>query len=340
MENKKTISCKDLHHSVYYAGKKSNYDLVRVLDEFDNSGSVSEKLHISWGGGEPVLLDDFENIFKLVNKKFNPATTMVYTNSTKYSPSIEEYLISGKIKITTSIDAGTLETFKKVRGVKTFDKVFSNLRKYYSKSKKGIIIKYILNSENSSDFELNSFVEKIKEYGLEKCEFQISSDYKNELISKFQAFSALNLYFNLKKLGAIACFFDYHLRPRIQKEIKKFIINNDKDFSKFISNKKYNQVEFNKVKNVIIWGAGDTGRSILNDSYFLKKYSIKVDFIVDADAEMQNKKINDISIFNPSSILKSNSHIIIASTAYYKEIKNSLMSLGVKSSRLLDSIYF
>ena len=57
---------------------------------------------------------------------------------------IEKSLIANKAMLTTSIDAGTVETFKKVRGIKGINKVFQNLKKYYSAAKKGIIIKYIL----------------------------------------------------------------------------------------------------------------------------------------------------------------------------------------------------
>ena len=334
--NMKCTYCSD----TYYGGKKSNYNLHSVLKEMNKSKSLSKKIDISWGGGEPLLLDNFDQTFEFVTENLKPASTMVYTNATKYSKTLEKYLINGKIKITTSIDAGTLKTFKKIRGVKIFKKVLQNLEKYFFKANKGIIIKYILTKENFQESELKAFLNKMKEYNLGRCEFQISSDFTNEKLSKKQVLSALNLYFSLKKLGTKNCFFDYHLRPRVQQVIKKFIVNNDYEFKKFITNNRFNHIKFEKIKKIIIWGAGDTGRNIINDSYILKKYNIKIDFFVDKDPGLQNKKINNINILKPSLVLNSNSQIIIASTNFYEEIKKNLISMGVKDKRVLDGIYF
>ena len=334
--NMKCTYCSD----TYYGGKKPNYDLGTVLKNIKKSKSFSRKINISWGGGEPVLLDNFDKTFEFATEKLNPISTMVYTNATKHNKTLEKYLVNKKIKLISSIDAGTDETFKKIRGVKMLDKVLTNLKRYFNKSKGGIIVKYILTDDNYSNSELRSFINKIKEYDLEKCEFQISSDFTSENLSKAQVYSALNLYFNLKKLGTENCFFDYHLRPRIQQAIKSFIINNDREFNKFISNKHFNQVDFEKINKIIIWGAGDTGRNIINDSYILKKYNIKIDFFVDKDPILQNKKINNVDVLKPKSVLDSKSRILIASTNFYEEIKKNLILMGVKDKRILDGIYF
>ena len=61
----------------------------------------------------------------------------------------------------------------------------------------------------------------MKEYNLGRCEFQISSDFTNEKLSKKQVLSALNLYFSLKKLGTknFRFFFENNL-PKKSRKIK------------------------------------------------------------------------------------------------------------------------
>jgi len=327
-------------NETYYGGKKANYDLEKVLKDLINSNNTSKEISVAWGGGEPVLLDNFDKIFEMVNEKMQPATTMVYTNAIKYNQTIEKYLKKGTIKLTTSIDAGTEETFKKVRGVKTLSKVLLNLKKYFSEAKKGIVIKYILTEDNFSDLEINSFLKKIEENELQNCEFQISSDFTDENISKNKIFSALKLYFGLKRLGENICFVDYHLRPRLQDAIKDFILSDDKGFKKLLSDYNPNGLNFENIKKVIIWGAGDTGRSIINDSFILKKYGIKISSIVDSDHNLHEKKICGYSVKKPKSVLDYEDPIIIASTARYEEIQNYLNRIGVKKNRILDGIYF
>ena len=327
-------------NETYYGGKKANYNLEEILKNLIESKSISKELSVAWGGGEPVLLDNFDKIFEMVNEKMKPYSTMVYTNAIKYNKYIEKYLKSGKVKITTSIDAGTKETFKKIRGVKGMQKVLSNLEKYFVEAQKGVVVKYILTDDNFSDLEIDSFLDNIKKNNLQNCEFQISSDFGDENISKEKIFSALGLYFGLKKLGVNYCFVDYHLRPRLQDAIKKFILTDDKGFKKVLLNHNSNELKFENIKKVIIWGAGDTGRNIINDSFILKKYNIKIDFIVDSDQKIQEKKICGLSVKQPKSVLKSEDPIIIASTFAYKEIQSYLNSIGVAKNRILDGIYF
>jgi organic radical activating enzyme len=327
-------------NETYYGGKKANYDLESVLKDLINSKNIAKKINIAWGGGEPVLLDDFDKIFEMVNEKMNPHKTMVYTNAIKYNNTIEKYLKDGKIKLTTSIDAGTKETFKKVRGVKALNKVLSNLKKYFSTAQRGIVIKYILTDDNYSDLEIHSFLDNIQKNELQNCEFQISSDFTDENISKEKIFSALKLYFGLKKLGTTYCFIDYHLRPRLQDAIKEFILDDDKSFKNLLLNYNPLGLKFEKIKQVIIWGAGDTGRNIINDSFILKKYNIKIKFIIDSDFNLHEKTICGLNVKEPSTVLKSKDPIVIASTAHYEEIQNYLNSVGVDKKRILDGIYF
>ena len=79
--------------------------------------------------------------------------------------------------LTTSVDAGSIETFKLVRKVNQYEKVLKNLKKYYEKSPNNLIIKYILTEDNSSISEIESFVKDMKKYGLSKANFLISSNY-------------------------------------------------------------------------------------------------------------------------------------------------------------------
>ena len=83
-----------------------------ILSKLENSGVLSKDIRIVWGGGEPVLSKDFNQSFDFIINKLNPSSVMVYTNSTVFNETLEKYLKDKKIMITTSIDAGNVETFK------------------------------------------------------------------------------------------------------------------------------------------------------------------------------------------------------------------------------------
>jgi sulfatase maturation enzyme AslB (radical SAM superfamily) len=98
-----------------------------ILNKLINQKFIAKDVEIAWGGGEPVLLENFDKIFTTVTEKIKPFGNMVYSNAIKYNDNIEKFLCEDKAKLTTSIDAGNLKTFKKIRGVMAFEKVLKNL---------------------------------------------------------------------------------------------------------------------------------------------------------------------------------------------------------------------
>ena len=91
---------------------------------------------------------------------------------------------------------------------------------------------------------------------------------------------------------------------------------------------------------MIIWGAGDTGRELINKSTLLKYLNIKIDFFVDKYKYLEkNNKLNNILIKNPEDIENNNTKIIIASTEFNEEIYKKIISMGINKERIIDSLF-
>ena len=73
---------------------------------------------------------------------------------------------SGRIEnTTTSLDAGTRETFKKIKQVDSFERVLENLRKYPLKNT-NFLLKYIfLEGVNDNEADIDGFYEIAKDIG-------------------------------------------------------------------------------------------------------------------------------------------------------------------------------
>ena len=104
------------------------YDARWLFPESINEDGI---MHVGKGFGTQVL------------KKVKNPTIIVGHDYRSYSEEVKSALKKGLIKITTSIDAGTPETFKFVRGRPKFLNVFENLSRYAKVDPKKIIIKYI-----------------------------------------------------------------------------------------------------------------------------------------------------------------------------------------------------
>jgi len=82
----------------------------------------------------------------------------IYSNGAIYDEQIAELIARDDGSyLNVSVDAGTAETYKSVKGVDMFDKVLTNIRTYKAKGGK-IFIKYIFLPENCSKADIDSFL--------------------------------------------------------------------------------------------------------------------------------------------------------------------------------------
>ena len=79
---------------MFYGGLNPNYDLENMLMKFKNQNFFEKNVAITWGGGEPVLLKNFNKIFEefMKSKQPNFEDVRVYSNSIIYNELIHKYL--------------------------------------------------------------------------------------------------------------------------------------------------------------------------------------------------------------------------------------------------------
>jgi len=335
----KCTYCSDM----YYGGLKPSYDVNDALKKLEVHITGNNEFELVWGGGEPLLLKGFDELLTKYTDIFSPKRNLVYSNALKYSQALEKMLSLNKAILTTSIDAGTPGMFKLIRGVKGIDKVFKNLKEYekFSYKKNGlcvnIIIKYIITDENINEDEINGFLAYVSNYELYNCSFQLSSDFKKEVLSDEQILNVLKLYFGLRENGVKLVFFDYHLSPRIKSGLEKLLKNNQEnnyDLEPFI-----NIYHSNEQRDVIVWGAGDTGRLLARNNFLFREKKLNILNYVDKNTNLIGKKVNGKDVKEIKTLIENSNEIAIASSAYYDEIYNEIIDLKIDPKRIIDPIF-
>jgi molybdenum cofactor biosynthesis enzyme MoaA len=321
---------------IYYGGKRSKYNVVEFIKYLSDSKAFKNCKQVVWGGGEPTLDKSFELIVNEIDKYANPNIYhRVFTNSVRYHQAVTDFLKRDLIKIVTSIDAGTQEKFKKIRGRDKFYNVFKNLQKYSSYNPNRVTIKYIFTDENLDESELRKFVKNCLKYNLEKCNFQISMNYKNENLELKYLKSIAYLMGYLKKNNINKFFCDDHIAARfkkLSKEKKLILINylKDKNFYNIIISKK-------NLQNLNVYGAGDIAENLLSKSSVIaKEYNIK---LYDSDPNKIGSYLNGIKIENPDEILKNTNKIFISVAQSYDEIYSYLTKLKINTNRIVSGLF-
>lgn len=334
------------HHSVcnlrcnycsemYWEGKRSKYNVVEFISYLSRSNSLNDCNQVVWGGGEPTLDKSFEQILDEINKYANPKTYhRVFTNSVRLSESIIKFLKKGLIKITTSIDAGTPEKFKEVRGRPRFFNVFENLQKYAKVDPSKITIKYIFTEENKEEDELKEFVKNCLKYGLQKCNYQISINFKKERFDFEFLKSITYLFTNLYKNKINKVFLDDHIMQRFgslsNEEIKKI-----KDYSK-VNKSEEIILKPELINDVIVFGAGKISNEIIKKTYFFKKI-LNFD-LVDSDVNKIGKKVNNKTVLSPSILKNDDRKIFIATAQHYDDVYNQILEIKGNNKSIITGL--
>ena len=333
------------HHSVcnlrcsycsetYWGGKRSKYNVVEFIGYLASENSFQDCRQVVWGGGEPTLDKSFEEIVNKINRSVSPKVYhRVFTNSVRYSEPLKKFIDNGLVKITTSVDAGTDETFFKVRGRKKFEEVFSNLNDYSRKFPNHVTVKYIFTDDNLMISELDSFVDKCIKHELKECCYQISMNYKEEKVSEKYLYSIAYLFGKLTTNNIKRVFLDDHIMARLtslnESELKRV-----KDFLK-----KHNMESALKInfQNIIIYGSGQIGKEIISKSRLFK--SIINDFdIIDSDVKKIGTEIFNKQVKSPEILKKDDRKILIASAQAYDEIFANIIKLQGSSNNILSKL--
>ena len=145
-----------------------------------DKGILSKKATITFGGGEPTILKEFEDLVYLL-LDYDVYNIRIHSDGIKYSPAIEKGLKLGKITLITSVDSSTPEIYEKVKQVPCFDKVWANLKKYAS-TKNGLIrTKYVLiPGLNDNLTEVKNWLQKTYEAGITNIAFDIEDNWFKE----------------------------------------------------------------------------------------------------------------------------------------------------------------
>ena len=333
------------HHSVcnlvctycsdtYYGGAQASYDVAHLVDDMLENHVIVPSPTVVWGGGEPAVGKDFNKVITKLADRLPDATQRVLTNSVKHSPTVERLLANRNIVITTSIDAGNKGTFARIRGKDRLAKVIRNLQTYSSVSPDLVTIKYIFTEGNSAFEEVRGFLDLMKDANLLGCNYQISSDFKQEEVPDDSLVNMVAMYSMLLHAGCRLVFFDDLLRHRL-------LGMGDEATAALIGNLEALKVEpaialSRDYPNVAVWGAGWQAKYMFEKSTFFKKSRIA--FFADSTPSKLGTEFLGAPVRDPSALLESDVPVLIAAVQGYPKIYSQFIAMGLPIERLVRGL--
>ena len=156
-----------------------NYNFLPILKDMIKRDILRPNGHVSFGGGEVTLLKEFDKLLHIFMEAGFPLTR-IHSSCIKYSRAIEKGLKNGCVDLIVSVDAGSKQMHEKVKQVKSYDKVWKNLKRYASHQKDpfAVKVKYILiPGVNDSKEEIELWLKKAKDDGINCVLHEIESKW-------------------------------------------------------------------------------------------------------------------------------------------------------------------
>ena len=138
------------------------YRLFDRLEELYDKGHLSPKAIIDWGGGEPSIYQEFDQIVDVTLQR--GAFHYVHTNGVRFPEFLENHAEANSLHVICSVDAGLPETYQKIKGRDYLEQVWQTLEKYLNANCQ-VTLKYIVTEENAGLSDTEPFLKRAKAIG-------------------------------------------------------------------------------------------------------------------------------------------------------------------------------
>lgn len=208
--------------------KSPFYDVLPILEKIKEKNRLDKDLHVQLIGGEAYSLEEYEDIIKFFlnheDEMKGTCSISMLTSAIKYVPIIGKALERPQKFLTTSLDCGSRELYKKIKQIDAFDDCVANLKKYIEHAyvKSQVILKYIfLPNINDNKAEIDKFFETVQKIGCVYVNFSL--EFCQSLTHKQGSKIPENLYelfdYAESKAKEIGC--TYEVWPFVKDLLKK-----------------------------------------------------------------------------------------------------------------------
>lgn len=167
---------------------KSNPNILNAVKELIKLKKFRPCGEITFQGGEPTVLKEFDALLNLFTKGGEGSKIRVHSSGILFSRAIRNGLKKGAVSVVISPDSVFKDTYKKIKRVDKSDKVWDNI-KHYRKDLNddnalNVRVKYIIiPGVNDTVEEVNSFLNKLKELDIKSVIADIEYTYANRNIN-------------------------------------------------------------------------------------------------------------------------------------------------------------
>ncbi len=160
-------------------------NVLPAIKELIKQGKFKNTGEITFQGGEPTILKEFEPLLKLFIKA--GSKVRIHSSGIKFSRAIRDGIKKGAITVVISPDSVNKETYKKIKRTDKSNNVWDNIKHYRKGLKEEfaplVKVKYIIIPGINDTFEeITEFLNKIKSLDIKSIIVDVEYTYANQNI--------------------------------------------------------------------------------------------------------------------------------------------------------------
>lgn len=191
IQNNMSCDAKCVNCSFITEEKETRYSALSLIKVLTEKKLLDEKCKPIISCGGITTSQEFDELVDLLADNVDN-TIYLSTSGIKYSDAVANAFKKNKCWQTISIDAGTKETYAKLKQVDCFDTIINNLKNYISvdeKARECTILKYVIvNGINDNVEEIKKFFDVVVSLGLKHVQLDVDfSEYglgKDKVVPK------------------------------------------------------------------------------------------------------------------------------------------------------------
>ncbi len=157
--------------------RRNRLDIPDLMQQLKACQAVDLMYPVLYSSGEITIQPKIKPILDSLEEY----DVCIFSNATKYQQDIANKIKKTANCLVVSLDCGTKETYKRIKGVDFFDTVCRNIEKYCMNGG-NVILKYILMEDNIGQDDLNGFIELCMKNRI--ANILMSRDFNSEEINK------------------------------------------------------------------------------------------------------------------------------------------------------------
>lgn len=159
-----------------------SYNLLPILKQMVELNAIHDTCLFNWGGGEPTICREFEEIAEFLHSHY--LRQAINSSGIVFSNTVLKGLKDGSMSIQISPDAGTEETYYKIKRQNNFETVWGNIKKY-ALYPDMLYVKYIFFSLSANENDVRMFMERCIDAGVKIVVIDCESSSANNPESPF-----------------------------------------------------------------------------------------------------------------------------------------------------------